>query len=443
MNPQASELIEKIRQQFDFGPYPRIPLEKSPKDDANSLFVHNLVTPYYRRYRRVIDTKDKLILDAGCGTGYKSLCLAIANPGAKVVGVDISEESVKLARQRLQHHGFNNAEFHAIDIENLPALGLQFDYINCDEVLYLFPDITVGLRAMKAVLNPQGIIRSNLHSYMQRMIYFRAQKVCKLMGLMDDNPTDMEMEIVTETMRSLKDGVDLKARGWNPAFEGEDSKEQILMNYLFQGDKGFTIPDLFNLLRQADLEFFSMVNWRHWDITDLFKDSDDLPVFWAMGLSETSIETRLHLFELLHPVHRLLDFWCTHSNQPEPPTAVDDWEEADWRNAQVSLHPQLRTAKFKQDLIDGLTNHKPFEISSYIMAPALAPVFIGHTIAACILKLWEAPQTVMALVQHWLQIQPINPITLAPLTEADALHEVSQFVNQLEAFLYVLPEPSH
>lgn len=30
-----AELLEKIRQQFDNAPYPRVPVEKSPKDDAN------------------------------------------------------------------------------------------------------------------------------------------------------------------------------------------------------------------------------------------------------------------------------------------------------------------------------------------------------------------------------------------------------------------------
>jgi ubiquinone/menaquinone biosynthesis C-methylase UbiE len=122
-------LREKIRQQFDTGPYPRIALEKSPKNDLISLYIHNLVNPYYLRNQKVIDTEGKVILDAGCGTGYKSLVLAEANPGAKIVGVDISEKSIELAKQRLQYHGFENTEFHLVSIEDLPNLGLSFDYI--------------------------------------------------------------------------------------------------------------------------------------------------------------------------------------------------------------------------------------------------------------------------------------------------------------------------
>ncbi len=104
MDRENLELIENIRQQFDNTPYPRIPLEQSPKDNSELLYLHNLVTAYYFRNRKVINTSGKVILDAGCGTGYKSLVLALANPGAKIVGIDLSAESVKLAEQRLQYH---------------------------------------------------------------------------------------------------------------------------------------------------------------------------------------------------------------------------------------------------------------------------------------------------------------------------------------------------
>jgi protein-L-isoaspartate O-methyltransferase len=80
----TSELLEKIRQQFDASPYPRVPLDKSPKDNISSPYIHNLVTPYYLRNQKIIEIKGKVILDAGCGTGYKSLVLAEANPGAKI-----------------------------------------------------------------------------------------------------------------------------------------------------------------------------------------------------------------------------------------------------------------------------------------------------------------------------------------------------------------------
>jgi len=438
MNEQEQTLIEKIRQQFNFSSYPRIPLEKSPKTEYNILYLHNLVTPYYLRNRQVINPEGKAILDAGCGTGYKTLILAEANPGAKIVGVDISEESIKLAQERLRYHGFDQVEFYVLSVEELPKLQQTFDYINCDELLYLFDDISLGLKAMKSVLKPTGIIRSNLHSYFQRFNYFRVQDVFRLMGFMDKNPEDMEIKMVLETMKALKDGVDLKAKTWNSNYEEENNKEIVLMNYLLQGDKGYTIPDLFNALRAVDLEFVSMVLWRHWELMDLFKDPDDLPIFLAMGLSEIPTEQRLHLFELLQPIHRLLDFWCGHPGQADASVPIEQWELSDWQGAWVHLHPQLKAPHYQKDLRECIARQRPFEISRYIPAPTLAPITIESSQASCLLPLWEKPQSVMSLVERWLKIKPLHLVTLEPMSEQAAFAEIQELLTTLETFLYVL-----
>ena len=62
---------------------------------------------------------------------------------------------------------------------------------------------------MKSVLKPDGILRANLHSSLQRVYYYRAQAVFKMMGLMDENPEELEIELVREIMNSLKDKVEL------------------------------------------------------------------------------------------------------------------------------------------------------------------------------------------------------------------------------------------
>ncbi|MEG4035538.1 class I SAM-dependent methyltransferase [Microcoleus sp. Pol12B5] len=438
MNTQASELIEKIRQQFDNAPYPRIPLETSPKNNYQTLYLHNLVTAYYIRNQKVIETKGKVILDAGCGSGYKSLILAEANPGAKIVGIDLSEESVKLARQRLQYHGFENIEFHALSIEELPSLNQQFDYINCDEVLYLLPDAVVGLQAMKAVLKPDGIIRTNLHSSLQRSSYFAVQKVFKIMGLMDDNPREMEIELAKEIIQDLKDDVAIKARTWgSPA---EKNEEWMLANYLLLGDQGYTVPEVFSALRDADLEFISMVSWRLWDLTDLFKEPNNIPAFLAMSLPDIPVEQRLHLFELLHPVHRLIDFWCGLPNQAQSFVPVSEWTVADWQQAKVHLHPQIRTPQLKEDLIKSITNQSSFEISRYVTSPTLVPILIESIMAACLLPLWEGAQSVRGLAERWLKIRPLDLVTLEPVNQERAFNEIKELLISLEVFLYVLLE---
>ncbi|NJL41542.1 MAG: methyltransferase domain-containing protein [Leptolyngbyaceae cyanobacterium SM1_4_3] len=444
MNTQSTESLEKIRQQFESSPYPRIPLEKSPKDDKNfnQLYLHSLVTPFYLRNQQVIEPEGKVILDAGCGSGYKSLVLAEANPGARIVGIDLSEQSVKLAEKRLRHHGFeDNVEFHALLIEDLPKLGLEFDYINCDEVLYLLPDIAAGLRSLKSVLKPTGIIRSNLHNRLQRQSFFRAQEAFRLMGLTEENPGEMEVGLVVETMKALHDVVELKTKTWNPVYSEEKHTETILMNFLLQSDKGYGVPDLFEALESTDLEFLSMTNWRHWELTDLFKDPDDLPAFLAFSLPGVPVEEQLHLFNLLHPVHRLIDFWCGHPNQAVSFRSIAEWEDKDWQNARIHLHPQLKRSEVKEKINDCLSKQQPFEISEYISVPVAKPIYIDSYFAACcLLPLWERPQPVVELVNRWLQVRPYDPITLKPISEAESFEQIKEFMSRLEVFLYVLLE---
>jgi 2-polyprenyl-3-methyl-5-hydroxy-6-metoxy-1,4-benzoquinol methylase len=438
MNDNTSEVLEKIRKQFDTGPYPRKPLEDSPKDQPDFLYIHNLVTPYYLRNQKFVDTKGKVILDAGCGSGYKCLALAHANPGARIIGIDLSEESVNLAKKRLDYHGFSNTEFHVLLIEELPHLGLEFDYINCDDVLYLLSEPKIGLQAMQSVLKPDGIIRANLHSLMGRAPYFRAQSAFTMMGLMDENPEEVEIDLVKQVMGDLKDNVLLKRQTWGPLIE--NNEETILANYLLQGDKGSTIPEMFSALRAANLEFISMVNWRQWDLRNLFKEPENLPVFLAMSLPESSVEQQLHLYELLNPIHRLFDFWCGHPNQAQPFVPVEEWIPSDWQSARVYLHPQLKTSIMKEELLRCIRQLHPFELSKYLPIAGQTSV-VDSTIAACILPpLLESAQTVASFVARWQKLRPVNPVTSEPTTQDEALEIITQALSGLEAFGYVLLE---
>ncbi len=428
-----SESLEKIRQQFDHAPYPSVPLEESPRRQFNLLFTHSLVTPHYLKHRRIVQPEGRLILDAGCGSGYKSLILAEANPGATIIGIDLSETSVNLSRQRLRYHGFENVEFHTLLIEDLPSLGKAFDYINCDEVLYLLPDPVAGLQALKSVLKPDGILRANLHNAYQRQNYYQAQALFGMMGLMDESPEDLEIDLVMETMRSLHNHVALKANTWHSIYEQQ--KQGVLVDYLLLGDKGFTIPDLFALLSQTDMELVNLVNWPQWELSSLFQDPNHLPELLQSKLPTLSLADRLHLYELFNPVHRLIDFWCVQPGFTTPPNPL---QTPNWQQVMVSLHPQLRQDSIRQALLTCCQTATPFSFSSYISASTVQPVTLGSNQAACLLPLWESPQSIAAIAHQYLTFNPVQFPSLEPMTLAIATEQVKQLLTQLEQCLYVL-----
>jgi 2-polyprenyl-3-methyl-5-hydroxy-6-metoxy-1,4-benzoquinol methylase len=79
-------------------------------------------TPYYLEYSYNVlgDVKGKTVLDFGCGAGDNTLLVALR--GAKVIGLDISEDLIQLAKERLKINGveadvsFITCSAHDIDL---------------------------------------------------------------------------------------------------------------------------------------------------------------------------------------------------------------------------------------------------------------------------------------------------------------------------------------
>jgi 2-polyprenyl-3-methyl-5-hydroxy-6-metoxy-1,4-benzoquinol methylase len=432
----TAEALEQLRQHFNRAPYPNVPLESIPHD-ADQLYIHSLTTAIYRRDQRVVSPVGKVILDAGCGTGYKSHMLAIANPGAKIVGIDLSEDSVVMARQRFDYHQLKDAEFHAMPLERIDELGLQFDYINCDEVLYLVPDGIQALQAMRSVLRPEGIIRVNYHSESGRRLYRAAQAFFHHLGCLQGPPDAADLALVRQTMEALKNHVTLKEETWRPQCLEND--EIILANYLLQNDKSWSVKQLFAALEDAGLNFHSMVQWWRWNLMDLF-DIDELPFEAVMQLSELSQEDQFDIYESIHGKHRLLDIWCGHQHPPTIARSIEDWSEAIWRTAMVHLHPQLLSASFKADLFDCAASGKMLNNSGYLKTTTVNPetIFIDSLTAGCLLPLLDGGCYFQDLVDRRIQLYPTNPVTMTPVTAEAAYLPLQQILTQLESVGYVM-----
>lgn len=435
MDQQTPDLLDRLRQQFNATPYPGIDITEKPNNSPAYLSLHNLVTAYYLRYQRVVDPKDKLILDAGCGSGYKALSLAIANPGAKIIGVDLSETSIEKAKERLAYHGFDNAEFYAMPLADIPTLGLEFDYINNDEVLYLIPDPPGSLLTMKSVLKQEGIIRTNLHSKLQRSKFYRAHNLCHLLGLTEGNPEEAEIEMLTELMRSLKDDTNLKQNAWSREFE--EKPKSTLSNHFLEGDKGFAIAEMFALLESSDLELVSMTDFRSWNLGELFKTQENLPAFLNEFLNNLSSPEQLQVFELLQPNHRLFDFWCGHMGRNNNFTPVTAWTETHWAKAKIYLHPQLKTPDFMTEANRCASRLNPLEISRYLPTVPYSNLD-SIVVATVILPLLESPRTLEELVMRSQQLRPYNPQTLEPITPQSTQETMISTLTGLEYLGYIM-----
>ncbi len=98
------------------------------------------------------------VLEAGCGVGAQTLLLAGNSPGAHFVSVDISQESLARARDRVSAEGLTNVTFRHADICNLPFPAGSFDHVFVCFTLEHIPDPLLALGNLKSVLRPKGTI---------------------------------------------------------------------------------------------------------------------------------------------------------------------------------------------------------------------------------------------------------------------------------------------
>jgi SAM-dependent methyltransferase len=354
--------------------------------------------------------------------------------------VDLSEDSVAMARQRLAYHKIENVEFHAMPIERLSDLAMEFDYINCDDVLYFVPDPIQALAAMKSVLKPGGIMRVNYHSQYGRMMFISAQNFFRKLGCIQGVPDQAEIALVRQTMEALKPQVNLRST-WDKSYLERD--EAVLANHLLQNDKTWSIHQFFEAMAAAKLEFISMVDWWTWNLVDLFQNVDDLPLELVMRLSELSIEDQLAIHESIHmSSHRLLDIWCGNSDQSQEYKLIEDWSEADWYAAKVHFHPQLMGQTFAEALRDCAAKGKMLSSSGYMRTTTAeqSSTLIDNLTTGCLLPLLEGGRSFPDLINRWLHLRPINPVTMDPSKPEEAFETLHQILTELERIGYVMLE---
>ena len=95
-----------------------------------------------------------IILDVACGTGEFERLLLEKNPTQKIIGIDISEKMLDLARKK--HDAFSSVEFKQASVNSLPFESNYFDVVVCANSFHFFDKPQLALAEMKRVVKPHG-----------------------------------------------------------------------------------------------------------------------------------------------------------------------------------------------------------------------------------------------------------------------------------------------
>ena len=97
------------------------------------------------------------VLDACCGSGASAIPAAEAvGSSGRVVGVDLAENLLALARAKAHRRNLRHTEFKLGDIEALDSSVERFDAVICVFGIFFLPDMPAGVRSLWRLLRPGG-----------------------------------------------------------------------------------------------------------------------------------------------------------------------------------------------------------------------------------------------------------------------------------------------
>ena len=249
---------------YDRFPFPGDPLQDGPPPGYNWRWCHRSVLAAVHGGIPA-GTEAPRILDAGCGTGVSTDYLCHLNPGAQVLGIDISDGALTVARERLQRSGAE-AQVASLRQEQRSLLDLAgegpFDYINSVGVLHHLDQPEAGLRSLAALLAPDGLLHLFLYADAGRWEIHRTQAALELLRA----GTGAEgLRLGRQLLETLPEGNRL-ARHHRERWAVDCAADANFADmYLHPQETSYNLEGLFAFIETAGLQFAGFSNPEVWD----------------------------------------------------------------------------------------------------------------------------------------------------------------------------------
>jgi ubiquinone/menaquinone biosynthesis C-methylase UbiE len=136
-----------------------IGIDVSDKPSGSKEFFDEIENYHLKKYLNESELLDynkfkgKKLLEIGCGWGFD--LIQFAKGGAEVTGIDLSENSIKLAKKYFESRNVK-AILQTGNAENLEFNDNEFDVVVSLGVLHHTPDTRVALGEVYRVLKPSG-----------------------------------------------------------------------------------------------------------------------------------------------------------------------------------------------------------------------------------------------------------------------------------------------
>ena len=201
-----------------------------------------------REYRADLD-----VLIAGCGT-WQAAKHAVTHPDARVVAIDVSTTSLEHTQKLKEKYNLTNLEVRQLRIENVADLDQHFDHIICTGVLHHLVDPDAGLRSLRSVSKPDGMMYLMVYAPYGRAGVYMMQEYCRMLGV-ETSVQEVDDLIAVLKMVPQYHPV-LAAQGGSREFLNSDALVDAVLN---PRERSYSVPQLFDLLDRHDL---TLARWQ-------------------------------------------------------------------------------------------------------------------------------------------------------------------------------------
>jgi ubiquinone/menaquinone biosynthesis C-methylase UbiE len=170
-------------------------------------------------------TKDKYVLDVGCGVGITA-CYIAKKVGSRVVGVDIRGEMIARSNERTKREGVEDRiEFQVADVQELPFKDTLFDTVISESVTAYPEDKRKAISEYVRVTKPGGYIGLNETTWMK-------------------TPPAEVVEYILQSAGSIKPE---DSNGWKELLEDSGLHNIVVKTYKFA-----PVSQIINEIRMAE-----------------------------------------------------------------------------------------------------------------------------------------------------------------------------------------------
>ena len=190
----------------------------------------------------------KDVLEVGCGTGQLAIYFALGTNN-RVVGLDPTIESLKLAVDFSKKQNIDNIDFINADIFDDVLTDKYFDFIWCNGVLHHTKDPYKAFRVLIKSLKNEGYVLIGLYNKFGRIRTVFRRYMFKIFG-------SKYLDIFDPTLRNLKNNE-------------EERKAWIRDQYIHPIESLHTIDNVLEWFNKDDIEFINSIP------SSNFEDDDD------------------------------------------------------------------------------------------------------------------------------------------------------------------------